>query len=128
MTECSCWVKSPNPMHKNKNGSWKCVDQYECIQDLEIVETPIGLTAVRRKTHCRRKEQEEKEVTTKEAITAIKSSEQEAWRNGYNKEEAEEMAIKALEIFEQAKEAGIHGEEVEFYIGGRKFAIRELAQ
>lgn len=67
-------------------------------------------------------------MTIKEAITSIKSSEQEAWKNGYNKEEAEKMAIKALEIFEQAKEAGLHGKEVEFYIGGRKFAIRELAQ
>jgi len=128
MSECSCWVKYPNPMHKGKNGKWKCVDDYECIQDLQTVETPIGLTAVRRKTHCRRKEQEEKEVTIKEAIKSIKSSEQEAWRNGYNKEEAEKMAVKALEIFEQAKEAGMQGKEVEFYSGGRKFAIRELAQ
>ncbi len=39
-----------------------------------------------------------------------------------------DMAINALEIFEQAKEAGFRGEEVEFYISGRKFAIRELAQ
>ena len=56
MCECSCWVKYPNPMHKNKNGKWKCVDDYECVQDLEVVETPIGITAVRRKTHCKRKE------------------------------------------------------------------------
>ena len=42
--------------------------------------------------------------------------------------EALKMAINALEIFKQAREAGFRGEEVEFYIGGRKFAIRELAQ
>ena len=42
--------------------------------------------------------------------------------------ESLDMAINALKIFEQAKEAGFRGEEVEFYIGGRKFAIRELAQ
>ena len=66
MTECSCWVKYPNPMHKGKNGKWKCVDQYECVQDLEIVETPIGLTAIRRKTHCRRKPEEEKTESEEE--------------------------------------------------------------
>ena len=123
MTECSCWVKYPNPMHKNKNGSWKCVDKYECVQDLEIVETPIGLTAIRRKTHCRRKEQEEKEVTNQEAIQDLREAVQPVVGG-----KSIEMAINALEIFEKAKEAGMHGEEVEFYIGGRKFAIRELAQ
>lgn len=40
MCECSCWVNYPNPMHNY----------------LEIIETKIGLTAVKRKTHCRKKE------------------------------------------------------------------------
>jgi len=56
MCECSCWVNYPNPMHKNRNGKWKCVDNYECVNDLEVIETKIGLTAVKRKTHCRKKE------------------------------------------------------------------------
>lgn len=56
MCECSCWEKYPNPLLKRKNGKWKCVDDYECIRDLEVVETSIGITAVRRKTHCIRKE------------------------------------------------------------------------
>ena len=59
MSECSCWVHYPNPMHKKGNGRWKCVDEYECIQDLEIAETKIGLSVVKRKTHCRRKEGKE---------------------------------------------------------------------
>lgn len=56
MSECSCWVHYPNPMYKKDNGKWKCMDDYECVNDLEIIETKIGLTAVKRKTHCRRKE------------------------------------------------------------------------
>ena len=56
MCECSCWVKYPNPMHKNKNGKWKCVDDYECIRDLEIKMTKVGVSCVSRKTHCIRKE------------------------------------------------------------------------
>ena len=64
-------------------------------------------------------------MTNEEAITRLKG----LYGNGYtDQEQALSMAIKALEIFEQAKEAGFRGEEVEFYIGGRKFAIRELAQ
>ena len=56
MSECSCWVNYPNPMHRKENGKWKCVDNYECVNDLEVIETKIGLTAVKRKTHCRKKE------------------------------------------------------------------------
>ena len=64
-------------------------------------------------------------MTNEEAIIRLKG----LYGNGYfEQEQALGIAIKALEIFEQAKEAGFRGEEVEFYIGGRKFAIRELAQ
>jgi len=55
MGECSCWAKYPNPMHKNKNGKWKCVDDYECIRDLEI-KMINGVSCVSEKTHCIRKE------------------------------------------------------------------------
>ena len=53
--ECSCWVKYPNPNHKKKNGKWKCVDDYECIRDLQQSITSIGCIVDRRKTKCRRK-------------------------------------------------------------------------
>ena len=56
MSECSCWVKYPNPMCKKDNGKWKCVDDYECIRDLEIKMTKVGVSCVSGKTHCRRKE------------------------------------------------------------------------
>lgn len=56
MSECSCWVKYPNPMYKKDNGKWKCVDDYECIRDLEIKMTKVGVSCVSGKTHCRRKE------------------------------------------------------------------------
>ena len=56
MSECSCWAKYPNPMHKKDNGKWKCVDDYECIRDLEIKMTKVGVSCVSGKTHCRRKE------------------------------------------------------------------------
>lgn len=56
MSECSCWVHYPNPMHKKDNGKWKCVDDYECIRDLEIKMTKVGVSCVSGKTHCRRKE------------------------------------------------------------------------
>ena len=57
MGECSCLVKYPNPMHKKENGKWKCVDDYECIRDLEIKMTKVGVSCVSGKTHCRRKEE-----------------------------------------------------------------------
>lgn len=56
MSECSCWVHYPNPMFKKDNGKWKCVDDYECIRDLEIKMTKVGVSCVSGKTHCRRKE------------------------------------------------------------------------
>lgn len=37
MSECTCWVKYPNESHKHKSGKWKCVDNYECIRDLETI-------------------------------------------------------------------------------------------
>jgi hypothetical protein len=75
-------------------------------------------------------------MTNKRAISTLNSlkdyynDKKEDSYVGFDSEdnEALDMAINALEIFEQAKEAGFRGEEVEFYIGGRKFAIRELAQ
>ena len=42
--------------------------------------------------------------------------------------EASHKAIKALELLQQFLEAGYEGKKVEFYIGGRKFAVREIAQ
>ena len=67
-------------------------------------------------------------MTNKEAIEVLKTYDMSEDNDDKEFIEAIKMAIKALEIFEQAKEAGFHGKEVEFYIGGRKFAIRELAQ
>ena len=41
---------------------------------------------------------------------------------------ASHKAIEVLELLQQFLEAGYEGKEVEFYIGGRKFATREIAQ
>ena len=30
--QCSCYMDYPNKNHRNKNGSWKCVDRYEPIK------------------------------------------------------------------------------------------------
>ena len=46
--ECHCWVPYPNESHKNKNGTWKCVDKYECVRDL-------GADGKGKSTFCRRK-------------------------------------------------------------------------
>ena len=27
--DCSCYMPYPNERHRNRNGSWKCVDKYE---------------------------------------------------------------------------------------------------
>lgn len=61
------------------------------------------------------------------------------WLNDWNEGEtdiyvlgyikiSDEYIDMAMEVFDQAKCAGLRGEEFEFYIDGRKFAIRELAQ
>lgn len=47
--DCSCWVKYPNPLQK-KGTRWKCVDCYECVQDLK------GTYGRGNKTKCIRKE------------------------------------------------------------------------
>ena len=67
-------------------------------------------------------------MTNEEAIKMLKSKLDGHTDTSWEWTETVRMSINALEIFEQAKEAGLHGKEVEFYIGGRKFAIRELAQ
>ena len=43
-------------------------------------------------------------------------------------EEAINIAIKALKREQQFLDAGYKNERVEFYIGGRKFMVKELAQ
>ncbi len=30
--QCSCYSHYPNACHKNKNGTWKCVDKYRPIK------------------------------------------------------------------------------------------------
>jgi hypothetical protein len=30
--QCSCYMPYPNINHKNKNGKWKCVDNYRPIK------------------------------------------------------------------------------------------------
>lgn len=50
--DCHCWMHYPNPLHKHKNGKWKCVDCYECIRDLVEPNTNYYDKA----THCRRKD------------------------------------------------------------------------
>ena len=30
--QCSCYCTYPNINHKNKNGTWKCVDKYRPIK------------------------------------------------------------------------------------------------
>lgn len=42
--------------------------------------------------------------------------------------QALDMAIAALERERKFLEAGYRNEEVEFYVGGRKFVVREVAQ
>ena len=88
MSECSCWVEYPNPMHKNKNGKWKCVDDYECIQNLKIRETKIGVSCVVRKTHCKRKKEEEEVITPakledimEEYRDQIKNTDRQTWKD-----------------------------------------------
>ena len=54
--ECSCWIKYPNDMHKNKNGQWKCVDCYENIQQTE---------GHHKKTKCRLKTEAKEESESK---------------------------------------------------------------
>lgn len=48
---CSCFAEYPNKSHILKNGSWKCVDQYEKVEDWKP-RSLYGCT-----THCRKKEQ-----------------------------------------------------------------------
>lgn len=111
MSECSCWVKYPNPMHKGKNGKWKCVDDYECIQDLQTVETPIGLTAVRRKTHCKQK-MEKKRMDEIEQLKDLRAHCQDMTRGGdgifqdlWGKDvKALDKAIEALKRQQEAPE------------------------
>ena len=42
--------------------------------------------------------------------------------------DAYKKAFEALELERKFLEAGYKNEEVEFYIGGRKFIVREVAQ
>ena len=50
--QCSCYVPYPNINHKNKNGRWKCVDDYEPMDYTPRSKSfPI--------THCKRKEKRE---------------------------------------------------------------------
>ena len=30
--QCTCYMPYPNENHKNKNGTWKCIDKYEPIK------------------------------------------------------------------------------------------------
>lgn len=47
--DCSCYMPYPNKGHKNKNGSWKCVDRYEPItMEQKSWHSPC--------THCRKVE------------------------------------------------------------------------
>ena len=50
--DCSCWKHYPNPNHKKRNGTWLCVDKYECVRDL------IDGKWWDAKTHCRRRKDE----------------------------------------------------------------------
>ena len=52
---CSCWVKYPNQMHLKESGRWKCVDDYICVQDLQIRDAKCGVSVITAKTHCVRK-------------------------------------------------------------------------
>lgn len=48
--QCSCFAEYPNVAHKNKNGTWKCIDKYEKCEDW------VGKYLGSCKTHCRRKD------------------------------------------------------------------------
>lgn len=48
--DCSCWCKYPNTNFKRADGTWKCVDKYECVRDLQ------KRTCGQGKTHCKKKE------------------------------------------------------------------------
>lgn len=47
--QCTCYMEYPNHCHKQKNGHWKCVDDYEPIKfKRKGLHNPM--------TRCRRKE------------------------------------------------------------------------
>lgn len=51
--QCSCYCSYPNINHEHKNGKWKCVDNYECIQPLEEIKLPgLPFPRVIKKTKC----------------------------------------------------------------------------
>ena len=54
--DCDCWNPYPNIMHRNKNGTWKCVDRFICIRNL--IEPFAG--GYDKKTHCVRIREDEK--------------------------------------------------------------------
>lgn len=48
--QCSCYMPYPNEYHKNKNGTWKCVDRFRPIKfERKYLYTPT--------TKCVRKEE-----------------------------------------------------------------------
>lgn len=58
MARCECWYPYPNPNMKRENR-WRCVDEYECIHDLE---KRVGKTGKERlvKTKCEKKTRKER--------------------------------------------------------------------
>lgn len=57
--DCSCYAEYPNKAHLNKNGTWKCVDRYEKVEDWQ----PKSIYGC--KTHCRKRCSMEFEVKRK---------------------------------------------------------------
>ncbi len=51
--ECTCWNDYPNEHCKNENGSWKCVDKYECVRQRVWKDFGNGIRRITRKTLCR---------------------------------------------------------------------------
>ena len=61
-------------------------------------------------------------------INIINANDLETIKYNQDSVEALRKAIVALEREQKFLEAGYKNEEVEFYIGGRKFVVREVAQ
>ena len=67
MTECTCWMEYPNENKRHNNGSWKCVDKYKNVRQLETIPIPnMPYPKYVRKTKCIYETEEESTMTQEE--------------------------------------------------------------
>lgn len=82
MGYCTCYMDYPNTCHIHKNGKWKCVDDYECIRNIEQIELKgLPFPRVLRKTKCIRKGER---MSKDEIINTMKSLKADADRKDFN--------------------------------------------